>query len=86
MDFLSGPHAALPQSSGATAAKKRAAAAKEEAKAAGGKKKRPSSAKGAWVGAVDKTVEGEKFYKKAKVGRWHLFERGWAALAVERGF
>jgi hypothetical protein len=46
---------------GASKGSKKAAAA-----AKGGKKK--AAVKGAWVGAVAKTLAGDKFYSKAKVG------------------
>ena len=32
------------------------------------KEKKSGSLKGAWVGGMDKTVDGDKFYNKAKVG------------------
>ncbi|PSC75867.1 DNA (cytosine-5)-methyltransferase 1-like [Micractinium conductrix] len=51
----------------------------EDALAAGGSKgkkaapaKKKSAAKGAWVGAVAKTVDGDKFYSKAKLGDFEI--------------
>lgn len=41
--------------------------AAKKAGAAAAKKKK--AAKGAWVGAVARTEDGDKFYSKAKVGR-----------------
>ena len=60
---------------GASKGKKAGAAAK------GGKKK--AAPKGAWVGAVAKTLGGDKFYSKAKVGRGLGWCQAGGQLAVD---